>query len=190
MSSFQTIVQSFHLNYFVKTSVLPKWRKEVSKSITAGDSQLCILLLGPEAVKATNVFFHLTYEGNVDLDSITDPVMREVNSVMLVLYRVKCRKQCVALCDWFKSFAPPTGQTRWKRKLILTWSAEGQARFLALYASIELFLPHFVTHGSYSFWVHYPRMKSSLLYERRSILGGVLSLKAVVFTSSSGRDKG
>nr|XP_058950691.1 neurobeachin-like [Pocillopora verrucosa] len=32
---------------------------------------------GPEAEKATNVFFHLTYEGNVDLDSIADPVMRE-----------------------------------------------------------------------------------------------------------------
>ncbi|XP_068720916.1 lipopolysaccharide-responsive and beige-like anchor protein [Montipora capricornis] len=32
---------------------------------------------GPEAVKATNVFFHLTYEGSVDLDSIADPVMRE-----------------------------------------------------------------------------------------------------------------
>ena len=35
-------------------------------------------LSGVEAVKATNVFFHLTYEGNVDLDSIADPVMREV----------------------------------------------------------------------------------------------------------------
>ena len=35
---------------------------------------------GPEAVKATNVFFHLTYEGSVDLDSIADPVMREVTS--------------------------------------------------------------------------------------------------------------
>ena len=106
--------------------------KRSSKSITAGDSQLCILFLGPEAVKATNVFFHLTYEGNVDLDSIADPVMREVNSVITLLYRVKCRKQCVALCDWFKSLAPPTGPARWNGKLILTWSAEGQARFLAL----------------------------------------------------------
>ena len=43
--------------------------------------QLCFLFLGPEAVKATNVFFHLTYEGNVDLDSIADPVMREVSNV-------------------------------------------------------------------------------------------------------------
>lgn len=32
------------------------------------------------------MFFHLTYEGNVDLDSIADPVMREVNSVMLVWF--------------------------------------------------------------------------------------------------------
>lgn len=32
---------------------------------------------GPEAVRATNVFYYLTYEGNVELDSIADPVMRE-----------------------------------------------------------------------------------------------------------------
>ncbi|XP_037775640.1 neurobeachin-like [Penaeus monodon] len=32
---------------------------------------------GPEAVRATNVFYYLTYEGSVDLDSIQDPVMRE-----------------------------------------------------------------------------------------------------------------
>ncbi|KAG5684962.1 hypothetical protein PVAND_014167 [Polypedilum vanderplanki] len=32
---------------------------------------------GPEAMRATNVFYYLTYEGSVDLDSITDPVMRE-----------------------------------------------------------------------------------------------------------------
>lgn len=32
---------------------------------------------GPEAVRASNVFYYLTYEGSVDLDSITDPVMRE-----------------------------------------------------------------------------------------------------------------
>ena len=124
MSSFQTIVQSFHLNYFVKTSVLPKWRKEVSKSITAGDSQLCILLLGPEAVKATNVFFHLTYEGNVDLDSITDPVMREVNSVMLVLYRVKCRKQCVASVIGLKALHRQLGKPGENEN----WSWLGQLR--------------------------------------------------------------
>ena len=40
------------------------------------------LFSGPEAVKTTNVFFHLTYEGSVDLDSIADPVMREVSLVM------------------------------------------------------------------------------------------------------------
>ncbi|XP_076647007.1 A kinase anchor protein rugose isoform X7 [Halictus rubicundus] len=32
---------------------------------------------GPEAVRATNVFYYLTYEGSVDLDTITDPMMRE-----------------------------------------------------------------------------------------------------------------
>ncbi|KAK2169770.1 hypothetical protein LSH36_7g14012 [Paralvinella palmiformis] len=32
---------------------------------------------GPEAVRATNVFYYLTYEGNVNMSAITDPVMRE-----------------------------------------------------------------------------------------------------------------
>ncbi|CAG7818805.1 unnamed protein product [Allacma fusca] len=32
---------------------------------------------GPEAVRATNVFYYLTYEGSVDLESINDPVMLE-----------------------------------------------------------------------------------------------------------------
>ncbi|CAL4092304.1 unnamed protein product, partial [Meganyctiphanes norvegica] len=32
---------------------------------------------GPEAVRATNVFYYLTYEGSCDLDSIQDPVMQE-----------------------------------------------------------------------------------------------------------------
>ncbi|XP_055684443.1 neurobeachin isoform X18 [Lutzomyia longipalpis] len=32
---------------------------------------------GPEAVRATNVFYYLTYEGSVELDTIADPVMRE-----------------------------------------------------------------------------------------------------------------
>ena len=110
----------------------PLSRQQQKRPITARDSEHCILFLGPEAVKATNVFFHLTYEGNVDLDSIADPVMREVNSVMLVWYRVKYRKQRIALCDWFKNLTPPIGPIRWKRILISTCSAEGQARFLAL----------------------------------------------------------
>lgn len=33
---------------------------------------------GPEAVRALNVFHYLTYEGSVNLDSITDPLLREV----------------------------------------------------------------------------------------------------------------
>ncbi|XP_037030161.1 neurobeachin isoform X5 [Bradysia coprophila] len=32
---------------------------------------------GPEAVRATNVFYYLTYEGSCELESITDPVMKE-----------------------------------------------------------------------------------------------------------------
>ncbi|XP_043255963.1 neurobeachin [Colletes gigas] len=32
---------------------------------------------GPEAVRATNVFYYLTYEGSVDLDTIADSLMRE-----------------------------------------------------------------------------------------------------------------
>jgi neurobeachin len=33
---------------------------------------------GPEAVRATNVFYYLTYEGSINLEAVTDPVMREV----------------------------------------------------------------------------------------------------------------
>ena len=36
-----------------------------------------LFILGPEANRATNVFYYLTYEGSVDLESISDPVMRE-----------------------------------------------------------------------------------------------------------------
>lgn len=32
---------------------------------------------GPEAIRASNVFYYLTYEGSVDMDTITDPIMRE-----------------------------------------------------------------------------------------------------------------
>lgn len=36
---------------------------------------------GPEAVRATNMFYYLTYEGSVNLESMTDLVMKEVNSL-------------------------------------------------------------------------------------------------------------
>lgn len=35
---------------------------------------------GPEALRATNVFYYLTYEGSVDLESISDLVMKEVST--------------------------------------------------------------------------------------------------------------
>lgn len=34
---------------------------------------------GPEAARSLNVFYYLTYEGAVNLNSITDPVLREVS---------------------------------------------------------------------------------------------------------------
>ena len=36
-----------------------------------------VVISGPEAIRATNVFYYLTYEGSVDLESMTDGVMRE-----------------------------------------------------------------------------------------------------------------
>ncbi|XP_028429095.1 neurobeachin isoform X3 [Perca flavescens] len=38
---------------------------------------------GPEAVRALNVFHHLTYEGSVKLDSITDPPLREATEAQI-----------------------------------------------------------------------------------------------------------
>ncbi|XKL61309.1 hypothetical protein PGB90_008366 [Kerria lacca] len=32
---------------------------------------------GPEAIRATNVFYYLTYEGSIDIEAISDPMMRE-----------------------------------------------------------------------------------------------------------------
>lgn len=34
---------------------------------------------GPEAVRSLNVFYYLTYEGAVNLSSITDSILREVS---------------------------------------------------------------------------------------------------------------
>lgn len=36
---------------------------------------------GPEAVKANNLFYYLTYEGAVDLDAIEDPVRRKKGDI-------------------------------------------------------------------------------------------------------------
>ncbi|XP_072248234.1 neurobeachin isoform X3 [Leuresthes tenuis] len=38
---------------------------------------------GPEAVRALNVFHHLTYEGSVNLDSISDPLLREATEAQI-----------------------------------------------------------------------------------------------------------
>lgn len=42
---------------------------------------------GPEAIRALNVFYYLTYEGAVNLSSISDPMLREV-SVFLSLTHI------------------------------------------------------------------------------------------------------
>lgn len=41
---------------------------------------------GPEAVRACNVFYYLTYEGAVELDSLQDPTMREVSTCPAIPY--------------------------------------------------------------------------------------------------------
>uniref|UniRef100_A0AAX7V5M9 Neurobeachin n=1 Tax=Astatotilapia calliptera TaxID=8154 RepID=A0AAX7V5M9_ASTCA len=38
---------------------------------------------GPEAMRALNVFHYLTYEGSVNLDSITDPLLREATEAQI-----------------------------------------------------------------------------------------------------------
>uniref|UniRef100_A0AAZ1XPU3 Neurobeachin a n=1 Tax=Oreochromis aureus TaxID=47969 RepID=A0AAZ1XPU3_OREAU len=38
---------------------------------------------GPEATRALNVFHYLTYEGSVNLDSITDPLLREATEAQI-----------------------------------------------------------------------------------------------------------
>ncbi|XP_047247715.1 neurobeachin isoform X3 [Girardinichthys multiradiatus] len=38
---------------------------------------------GPEAVRALNIFHHLTYEGSVSLDSIADPLLREATEAQI-----------------------------------------------------------------------------------------------------------
>lgn len=37
---------------------------------------------GPEAARALNVFYYLTYEGAVNLSSISDPMLREVSLIL------------------------------------------------------------------------------------------------------------
>ncbi|CAC5374330.1 Neurobeachin-like protein 2,WD repeat and FYVE domain-containing protein 3,Lipopolysaccharide-responsive and beige-like anchor protein,Protein FAN,BEACH domain-containing protein C2,Neurobeachin-like protein 1,BEACH domain-containing protein lvsE,Beige protein homolog 1,BEACH domain-containing protein lvsD,WD repeat-and FYVE domain-containing protein 4,BEACH domain-containing protein lvsB,BEACH domain-containing protein B,BEACH domain-containing protein C1,BEACH domain-containing protein lvsC,BEACH domain- len=41
---------------------------------------------GPEAVRATNVFYYLTYEGSVNLETMTDLVMKEVYNMVFLFH--------------------------------------------------------------------------------------------------------
>ena len=47
-------------------------------AVGSDSNWICCIILGPEAVRATNVFYYLTYEGSVNLESMTDLVMKEV----------------------------------------------------------------------------------------------------------------
>lgn len=65
------------------TSFSTNW----SPAPSSGETKITFLFhiwifffLGPEAVRATNVFYYLTYEGSVDLESVADPVTREVST--------------------------------------------------------------------------------------------------------------
>lgn len=41
---------------------------------------------GPEAVRALNMFHYVSYEGSVNLDTITDPQLREVSHIVLPFF--------------------------------------------------------------------------------------------------------
>ncbi len=43
---------------------------------------------GPEAIRALNVFYYLTYEGAVNLSSISDPMLREVSVFLSSTHRL------------------------------------------------------------------------------------------------------
>lgn len=43
---------------------------------------------GPEAARALNVFYYLTYEGAVNLSSINDPMLREVSLLVYVPFHM------------------------------------------------------------------------------------------------------
>lgn len=81
-------------NVQVSDVVLPKWAKSpehfvaVHRQALESDLVSCQLnqwidlifgykQRGPEAVRATNVFYYLTYEGSVNLDAIEPPALRE-----------------------------------------------------------------------------------------------------------------
>ena len=56
---------------------------------------------GEEAVNANNVFFHLTYEGAVDIDSITEPLLKEAVVDQIAQFGVfmfLCIPMCVCRC--------------------------------------------------------------------------------------------
>ena len=58
--------------------VLPKYETVVAFFAIHDECFVFFCTIGVEAEHAANVFYYLTYEGSVDLDSITDSVTKEV----------------------------------------------------------------------------------------------------------------
>ena len=50
----------------------------VSSYFITVPSLFCSPLSGPEALRATNIFYYLTYEGSINLNELDDGVMKEV----------------------------------------------------------------------------------------------------------------
>lgn len=65
---------------------------------------MCVFYTGPEAVRATNVFYYLTYEGSVDMENISDPVMKEVKYNFSFRYTLYC--SCYTLNRCFSNRVP------------------------------------------------------------------------------------
>ncbi|NXV35994.1 NBEA protein, partial [Rissa tridactyla] len=65
---------------------------------------------GPEAVRALNVFHYLTYEGSVNLDSITDPVLREVGVYCHFILKTAVSSQEMAMEAQIQNFGQTPSQ--------------------------------------------------------------------------------
>jgi len=74
---------SINCSFYYVSKTVYKWQALESDLVSCQLNQWIDLIFGfkqrgPEAVRATNVFYYLTYEGALDLASVDDPVMRKV----------------------------------------------------------------------------------------------------------------
>ena len=87
---------------------------------------------GPEAVKAKNVFYYLTYPGAVDLDKISDPAMQEA-TVLQIAHFGQCPMQILkephvprGSLPMYKS--PPTPTSLTQQKFSFSSTLHGKQR--------------------------------------------------------------